>query len=117
MLSSMNFSNIFLGNSALRIIGGQLEDAEALNRLQKMRPRPSNYIAWGTQDDLTNIYKQAKTKDMIKRDSKWTLVDTSFSKNEFPTNDLLDWANFMTITEDTCCPLLGKTSGNKHLIF
>lgn len=98
----------------MRIIGGQLEDAEALNRLQKMRPRPSNYIAWGTQEELANIYKQAKSKDMIKRDSKWTLVDTGFSANKFDANDLTDWANYMTITDDTCCPLMGKTSGGNH---
>ena len=37
-----------IGNSFLRIIGAQLEDPGAFERLQKMRPRPSNYIAWGS---------------------------------------------------------------------
>ena len=37
-----------IGNSFLRIIGAQLEDPGAFKRLQDMRPRPSNYIAWGS---------------------------------------------------------------------
>ena len=37
-----------IGNSFLRIIGAQLEDPGAFERLKKMRPRPSNYIAWGS---------------------------------------------------------------------
>lgn len=37
-----------IGNSFLRIIGAHQEDPDdAFKRLKKMRPRPSNYVAWG----------------------------------------------------------------------
>ena len=68
-----------IGNSHLRIIGAQMEDPEALPRLKKMRPRPSNYIAWGTANELRSIYEKAKSADMIKRDSRWSLVFTDFN--------------------------------------
>ncbi len=95
----------------MRIIGGQLEDADALNRLQKMRPRPSNYIAWGTTSQLTDIYEKAKAKDMVKRDSQWTLVQMDFGSEKFPANLLKDPANIFTLDQSACCKLL-ESSGN-----
>ena len=46
----------------MRIIGANLQDPEAFDRLQKMRPRPSNYITWGTTKQLQEIYEKAKSK-------------------------------------------------------
>ena len=44
-----------IGNSFLRIIGAQLEDSGAFDRLKKMRPRPSNYIAWGSTPKVSTV--------------------------------------------------------------
>ena len=100
----------------MRIIGAQLEDEEALNRLQKMRPRPSNYIAWGTLEEITQIYKEGKAKDMIKRDSKWSLVTTNFAGQQFSQDLLTDSANIFTMTQDTCC-LIQEKAGSINDIF
>ena len=47
---------------------------ESFPRLKKMRPRPSNYIAWGTTSVLSRTFDRARNFDMVKRDSKWTFV-------------------------------------------
>ena len=101
--------NNYIGNSVLRIIGANLEDPDAFDRLKKMRPRPSNYIAWGSTQQLQEIYDKAKNKDMIKRDSKWTLVSTDFGGNKLKQESLTDLATIITMTDDTCCPLLDKS--------
>ena len=102
-----------IGNSALRIIGGHLEDPDALMRLKKMRPRPSNYVAWGTLNELKNIYEAAKMNEMIKRDSKWILVNTDLDGADFPAENLQDVANSMTFSQESCCPLLEIKKGTK----
>jgi hypothetical protein len=35
-----------------------------------MRPRPSNFVAWGSTAALTAAYDRALKLDMVKRDSK-----------------------------------------------
>ena len=90
-------------------IGANLEDPDAFERLRKMRPRPSNYISWGSTQQLQEVYELAKSKDMIKRDSKWTLVSSDFGGNEIQQNTLKDLATIVTMTDDTCCLILEKT--------
>ena len=93
----------------MRIIGANLQDPEAFDRLQKMRPRPSNYIDWGTILELQEIYEKAKSKKMVKRDSKWILVSTDFGGNNIKQESMKDLATVITMTDDTCCPLLEKS--------
>ena len=93
----------------MRIIGANLQDPEAFDRLQKMRPRPSNYITWGTTKELQEIYEKAKSKKMVKRDSKWILVSTDFGGNKIKQESMKDLATVITMTDDTCCPLLEKS--------
>jgi hypothetical protein len=100
-----------IGNSFLRIIGAQMEDTEALTRLKNMRPRPSNYVAWGSTSLLKSIYQKAKNMNMVKRDTKWTLVFNDFQSHNFMQNSLMDMANLMSMTADTCCIILDKSSG------
>ena len=90
-------------------VGANLEDPDAFERLRKMRPRPSNYISWGSTQQLQEVYELAKSKDMIKRDSKWTLVSSDFGGNEIQQNTLKDLATIVTMTDDTCCLILEKT--------
>ena len=59
-----------IGNSFLRIIGAHQEDTDAFRRLKKMRPRPSNYVAWGSTEKVTEAYAKAKEMQMLKRDTR-----------------------------------------------
>ncbi len=59
-----------IGNSFLRIIGAHQEDSGAFDRLKKMRPRPSNYIAWGSTEGIKKAYRKAKEMQMLKRDTR-----------------------------------------------
>ena len=46
-----------IGNSYIRVLVVHLGEADALERLAKMRPSPNYYVAYGTTDTMTNVYK------------------------------------------------------------
>ena len=46
---------------------------------------------------------------MVKRDSKWILVSTDFGGNNIKQESMKDLATVITMTDDTCCPLLEKS--------
>ena len=52
---------------------------------------------------------------MVKRDSKWTLVSTDFGGNKIKQESMKDLATVITMTDDTCCPLLEK-SGSEFFL-
>ena len=46
-----------IGNSYVRVIVVSLDEADALNRLAKMRPSPSYYVAHGDTNTIVDIYR------------------------------------------------------------
>jgi hypothetical protein len=103
-----------LGNSFLRIIGAELEDSTAMDRLKKMRPRPSNYVAWGSASSLTGAYSKAKEMGMIKRDTRWTLVFTDLNSDTFNIGDLEDQTNFLEMKDaENCCIIKNVKDSSK----
>lgn len=107
-----------IGNSFLRIIGAHQEDPDAFDRLQKMRPRPSNYIAWGSTQAIKNAYQKAKNMQMLKRDTRWTLVFEDFESSSFSDSMLEDQTNFLAMTDDSnCCIIKNRvgTGRGEHL--
>ena len=46
-----------IGNSYIRVLVVHLGEADALERLAKMRPSPNYYVAYGTTETMTNVYK------------------------------------------------------------
>ena len=46
-------------NSYLRIIATQMqqEDNKLLEQIRKMRPRPSNFVVWGSTQSIIDLYK------------------------------------------------------------
>ena len=80
-----------------------------------MRPRPSNYVAWGSTDFLKKLYRKAKETGLVKRDSKWTLVFEDFQRAKFSKDELMDLANMIEMTPETCCILQNKF-GSKFFI-
>jgi hypothetical protein len=101
-----------IGNSFLRIIGAQLQDPGAFERLKKMRPRPSNYVAWGSTAAIKDAYDKAKEMSMIKRDTRWTLVFDDFNYGSFPKSSLTEQTNFLEMrAKDNCC-IIKNEAGN-----
>ena len=70
-----------------------------------MRPRPSNYVAWGSTASLKTAYTKAKTMQMLKRDTRWTLVFEDLKSAEFSMSELEDQTNFVEMkpTDVNCC--------------
>lgn len=99
-----------IGNSFLRIIGARMDDPEdSFKRLKKMRPRPSNYIVWGSTDKVKEAYEKARTMDMLKRDIRWTLVFEDMKSGDFKNSLLDDQTNFVEMTDgDNCCIIMNK---------
>ena len=81
-----------------------------LPRLKKMRPRPSNYVAWGSTSALKTAYTKAKTMQMLKRDTKWTLVFEDLQSGMFGADELEDQTNFVEMkqTDVNCCIIKNK---------
>ncbi len=103
-----------IGNSFLRIIGAHQNDPGAFDRLKKMRPRPSNYIAWGSTDSIKRAYAKAKEMQMLKRDTRWTLVFEDLKSSSFNINDLEDQTNFLEMkSSDNCCIIMNKKGQSK----
>ena len=50
---------------------------------------------------------------MIKRDSKWILVNVDIDENDktFPNGILKDSANILTVSKDSCCQLQDQNEG------
>jgi hypothetical protein len=46
-----------IGNSYIRVIVVQMGEADALDRLAKMRPSANYYVAYGSTASLKNVYE------------------------------------------------------------
>jgi hypothetical protein len=100
-----------IGNSFLRIITARLDDPDSFPRLKKMRPRPSNFIAWGSTLVLSRAYQRAQSLEMVKRDSKWTLVFEDFQSTKFEVANLTESSNLLAMNERSCCNLKNIFNG------
>ena len=89
------FFSIF---SKFRVIVVNLEESDALDRLAKMRPSPSYYIAHGTKNTIQDIYGRAKSRNLAKRDSRWTFVFHDWNAESFPKSQLSAQVTFMQMT-------------------
>ena len=70
-----------IGNSYIRVIVVHLDQSDAFDRLAKMRPTPSYYIAHGDTETLKTVVKKAKEKKLMKRDSRWNLVSQDWDNS------------------------------------
>lgn len=102
-----------IGNSFLRIVATQMQDPNILDRLKKMRPRPSNFVVWGDSASINDIYTKAKAKQMITRDTKWTLVVKDLTGSNVNVKDLIQPANVIVVDGYACCNILDRKTGKK----
>ncbi len=78
-----------IGNSYIRVIVVNLDESDAMDRLAKMRPSPSYYVAHGTQSVIRDIYSRAKQRSLVKRDARWTFVVHDWRGDDFPMSSLV----------------------------
>lgn len=97
-----------IGNSYIRVIVVNLEEADAMDRLAKMRPSPSHYIAHGTLPTIRDIYSRAKQRNLVKRDARWTFVFHDFRAEDFPMSQLDAQVVFMSMTGTDCCAVMNQ---------
>jgi hypothetical protein len=95
-----------IGNSYIRVIVVNLEESDALDRLAKMRPSPSYYIAHGDTSTIIDIYRQARQRSLVKRDARWTFVFHDWRYNDFPMSELDAQVAFLTMTGSDCCSVM-----------
>ena len=86
-----------------------MEENDVITRLSKLRPSPSYYVAHGSTATVIDVYKKAKSKKLVKRDARWTLVFHDWNYNRFDTSLLGDAkATFFTMGSEQCCIMLRK---------
>lgn len=45
-----------------------------MDRLASMRPAPSYYVGHGDAESLAKIYREAQSRQLVRRDARWTFV-------------------------------------------
>ena len=83
-----------------------------MDRLAKMRPSPSHYIAHGTLPTIRDIYSRAKQRNLVKRDARWTFAFHDWKAQDFPMSQLDAQVVFMSMTPEDCCRVLNSQSGS-----
>lgn len=97
-----------IGNSYIRVIVINKDEPGAMERLAKMRPSPSYYIAYGTTPTLTSVFNEARARSLLKRDARWTFVFQDWKFEEFPLEDLDVQVTFFTMEGSDCCVVKNK---------
>ena len=69
----------------------------------------------GNTDMIKNVYSKAKKHQLLKRDTRWTLVFEDFNSDTFDLNELEDQTNVLRMTDASCCKLLNK--GKRNMKF
>ena len=69
----------------------------------------------GNTDMIKNVYSKAKKHQLLKRDTRWTLVFEDFNSDTFDLNELEDQTNVLRMTDDSCCKLLNE--GKKNMKY
>ncbi len=56
------------------IPNSHLQESGAMDRLASMRPAPSYYVGHGDAESLAKIYREAQSRQLVRRDARWTFV-------------------------------------------
>ena len=99
-----------IGYSYIRVIVVNLEEDHHMDKLAKMRPWPSHYVALGTQSTIQDIYFRAKNVGLPTENGRWTFVFQDWHSDVFPLATLDAQAVFMTLSEDDCCRVMNIDS-------
>ena len=72
-------------------------------------------IITGNTKMIQDVYTQANKSELLKRDTRWTLVFEDFNSGTFDLNELEDQTNILRMTDDSCCKLLNE--GKKNMKY
>ena len=57
---------------------------------------------------IKDVYTKANQSELLKRDTRWTLVFEDFKSESFDLKRLADQTNILQMTEGSCCKILDK---------
>ena len=57
---------------------------------------------------IKEVYTKANQSDLLKRDTRWTLVFEDFKSDSFDLKKLADQTNILQMTDGSCCKILDK---------
>jgi hypothetical protein len=60
---------------------------------------------------LIGAYERARILDMLKRDTKWTLVFEDFKSGTFDVTKLNENTNFLQLNDRSCCAIKNLMNG------
>ena len=65
-------------------------------------------IITGNTDMIQEVYTKANESELLKRDTRWTLVFEDFSTDRFEINQLADQTNILKMPDRSCCKILNN---------
>ena len=68
----------------------------------------STSLLSGSTDMIKEVYTKANQSELLKRDTRWTLVFEDFKSESFDLKRLADQTNILQMTEGSCCKILDK---------
>ena len=101
-----------IGNSHIRIMVVFLDDTGAMDRLAKMRPSPNHYVAYGSTDTLLRTFSEARTRQLVRRDARWTMVFQDWDVKRFPRDQITSELTFVTMDSNQCCIIKNQDTGS-----
>ncbi|XP_045135403.1 ionotropic receptor 25a-like isoform X2 [Portunus trituberculatus] len=91
--------------SVVRVIVLPGIDDKTTTTLRKMRPAPSYYVILAATDRLTALFNQAIRRNLVTRDSRWTLVAMDHGAENFDRTTLAGSTGVTLVnpTREVCC--------------
>ena len=68
----------------------------------------STSLLSGSTDMIKDVYTKANQSELLKRDTRWTLVFEDFKSESFDLKQLADQTNILQMMEGSCCKILDK---------
>ena len=89
-----------------------MNESDPFARMERLRPVPSAFVAFGTTQEVTQILDKAKKKGLVRRDSRWNFIIEDFDSPSFATTGTEVDINIGSITPESCCGLAEISNAN-----
>ncbi|GAB6024065.1 hypothetical protein CHUAL_008778 [Chamberlinius hualienensis] len=101
-----------IGNTVIRIVVVDATKPQATDNLRVMKPVPSQFVAYGTGEQLQILFGKLNVSKLLARDTIWTVVQMDFeniSLSGFPTG-----VAHIKPTINMCCSVIGDDRLSKY---
>ena len=71
-------------------------------------PNVIHSLLSGSTDMIKEVYTKANQSELLKRDTRWTLVFEDFKSESFDLKQLADQTTILQMMEGSCCKILDK---------